>query len=106
MVENPSAELKRDVVKLNNVCNIYVRRRLTRVRRREEPGSMYLATQTRRDVSIPGYIGLAARQSARWRSLTAPRIICVHSFSLRVKTRNDPLPDREIAVRINVKIVA
>lgn len=43
-MENPSAELKRDVVKLNNVCNIYVRRRLTRVRRREEPGSMYLAT--------------------------------------------------------------
>lgn len=28
MVENPSSELKRDVVKLNNVCNIYTREEL------------------------------------------------------------------------------
>lgn len=48
MVENPSAELKRDVVKLNNVCNIYARGRLTRVRRREEPRSVYLR-QYKRD---------------------------------------------------------
>lgn len=59
MVENPSAELKRDVVKLNNVCNIYARRRLTRVRRRDERGSMYLSIDTRRDASIP-WLGCGA----------------------------------------------
>lgn len=37
MVENPSSELKRDVVKLNNVCNIYTRESFIRARRRILP---------------------------------------------------------------------
>lgn len=37
MVENPSSELKRDVVKLNNVCNIYTRESFIRARGRILP---------------------------------------------------------------------
>lgn len=37
MVENPSSELKRDVVKLNNVCNIYTRESFIRARKRILP---------------------------------------------------------------------
>lgn len=48
MVENPSSELKRDVVKLNNVCNIYTRECFIRVQK-------YVPDATN---MTPGYISV------------------------------------------------
>lgn len=90
MVENPSAELKRDVVKLNNVCNIYARGRLTRVRRREEPCSVYLhgnTNATRRGASIRGCarLGFQAKYAVaiingrRANNLRAPVFCCTRA---------------------------